>query len=164
MNKKADIPETLPLKTLDWVKFIHLIGEANRELARYDGVLKGMVNPALLLTPLTTREAVLSSKIEGTQATLEEVMEYEALPRKDAAKLEDIREIINYRTALAYAVGYLEKKPISLNLIKAIHDRLLDSVRGRNKARGNSGAHRTTSAGRERRLSRQAMCHPRLRS
>ena len=133
---KPYIPDTLPLKTLDWVQFIHLIGEANRELALYEGVLKGIVNPAIMLTPLTTQEAVLSSKIEGTQATLEEVMEYEALPRKDAAKQEDIQEIINYRSALDYAVSYLKKKPISLNLIKEIHDMLLNSVRGKNKARG----------------------------
>ena len=133
---KPYIPDTLPLKSLDWVQFIHLIGEANRELALYEGVLKGIVNPAIMLTPLTTQEAVLSSKIEGTQATLEEVMEYEALPRKGAAKQEDIQEIINYRSALDYAVGYLKKKPIGLNLIKEIHDILLNSVRGKNKARG----------------------------
>ena len=133
---KPYLPEMLPLKALNWVEFIHLIGEANRELARYDGVLKGIINPALMLTPLTTQEAVLSSKIEGTQATLEEVMEFEALPKKDTDKQQDIQEIINYRNALSYAVGYLQKKPISLGLIKKIHDILMDSVRGRNKARG----------------------------
>ncbi len=136
---KPYIPDTLPLKSLNWVEFIHLIGEANRELALYEGILKGIagiVNPGLLLTPLTTQEAVLSSKIEGTQATLEEVLKYEALPKKGSAKEQDIQEIVNYRNALNYAVGYLQQKPISLNLIKEIHDRLLDSVRGRNKARG----------------------------
>jgi Fic family protein len=133
---KPYIPDMLPLKSLDWVQFIHLIGEANRELARYDGILKGIVNPAVFLSPLTTQEAVLSSRIEGTQATLEEVLEYEAAPKKNAYKEQDILEIINYRKALDHAVSYLKKKPISLNLIKEIHYILLDSVRGKNKARG----------------------------
>jgi len=133
---KPHIPEMLPVNSLNWMEFIHLIGEANRELARYDGILKSIINPALLLTPFTTQEAVLSSRIEGTQATLEEVLEYEALPRKNGAKSQDIQEIINYRNALEYAVDYLKKKPISLNLLKKIHCVLLDNVRGRNKARG----------------------------
>ncbi|MCX5992662.1 MAG: Fic family protein [Chloroflexi bacterium] len=133
---KPYLPEMLPLKSLNWVEFIHLIGEANRELALYEGILKGIVNPAVFLSPLTMQEAVLSSRIEGTQATLEEVLEYQALPKKEAAKEQDILEIINYRDALDYAVDYLRKKPIGLNLIKEIHGRLLDSVRGRNKARG----------------------------
>jgi hypothetical protein len=49
---------------------VSLIGQANAALARYDGILLGMVNPQVLLSPLTTREAVLSSRIEGTQASL----------------------------------------------------------------------------------------------
>jgi Fic family protein len=133
---KPHIPETLPLKSLEWTNFIRQLGEANRELARYDGILRGIPNPTVFLSPLTTQEAVLSSRIEGTQATLEEVLGYEALPNKDIAKEQDILEIINYRRSLGYAVNYLKKKPISLNLIKDIHDRLLDSVRGRNKGRG----------------------------
>jgi Fic family protein len=67
------IPDKLPLDCLDWTKFIRLIGQANAELARYDGILQGIINPQVLLSPLTTQEAVLSSKIEGTQASLEEV-------------------------------------------------------------------------------------------
>ena len=54
------------------------MGEANAALARYDGLFIGMVNPAVMLSPLTSKEAVLSSKIEGTQATVEEVFEHEA--------------------------------------------------------------------------------------
>jgi hypothetical protein len=72
------IPDTLPLKTIDWERHVTLIGKANAALARYDGILLCMVNPQVLLSPLTTREAVLSSRIEGTQASLEEVLQYEA--------------------------------------------------------------------------------------
>ena len=55
-----------------------LLSTANRQLARYDGLLQSIINPEVLLSPLRTQEAVLSSKIEGTQATLKEVLEYEA--------------------------------------------------------------------------------------
>jgi len=133
---KPYIPQTLPLKSLNWTSLISLIGEANFELARYEGLLQGVVNPLVLLSPLTTQEAVLSSKIEGTQATLEEVLEYEASPTKISNRTEDIQEIINYRQALFYAVEHLKSRPINLNLVKRLHYGLMDSVRGRDKARG----------------------------
>ena len=62
--KKPFIPQGLPLQKLDWMRFIELIGRANREIARFDGILKAIPNPSILLTPLTYNEAVLSSKIE----------------------------------------------------------------------------------------------------
>lgn len=129
-------PQKLPLQSLDWTKFIHLVGKANYELALYAGILHAMVNPGLLLSPLTTKEAVLSSKIEGTQATLEEVLEYQASPVKDETRSSDIREVINYRGALKYAVDYIKERPINLNLCKEIHYKLLSDVRGKDKARG----------------------------
>jgi Fic family protein len=127
----------LPLETLDWVRFITLVGQSNAELARYDGILQGIINPGVLLSPLTTREAVISSKIEGAQASLEEVLKFEASPDVKTEKYDDIQEIINYREAARLAIGWLKEKPISLNLIKQIHGILMDSVRGRDKGRGN---------------------------
>lgn len=129
-------PESLPLQKLDWQKLISLMSEANRKIARYDGILQTMPNPVLLLSPLTTQEAVLSSRIEGTQATLEEVLRFDADPRKDREKYADIQEVLNYRKATALAVEEMKKRPISLNLIKNIHSVLLHSVRGQTKARG----------------------------
>ena len=76
-----------------------MVGETNYELARYDGLIQAVVNPAILLSPLTTQEAVLSSKIEGTQVSLDEVLEHEAGVKLDAEKKKDIQEIINYRHA-----------------------------------------------------------------
>jgi len=67
---KPFIPHDLPLKDLDWRALAPLIAKANAELARFDGLLQTMLNPEILLSPLTTSEAVLSSMIEGTQATL----------------------------------------------------------------------------------------------
>lgn len=130
------IPQKLPLEKLDWARFVSLIGKANYELARYAGILKGIVNPDLLLSPLTLKEAVISSRIEGTQATLEDVLRYEASAKKDVKNLEDIQEVINYRKALDHAVDYLKERPTCLNLCREIHFILLDSVRGKDKARG----------------------------
>ena len=131
-------PDGLPLDCIDWGAHVTLVGRANAALARYDGMLQGVVNPAVLLSPTTTQEAVLSSRIEGTQASMEEVLEYEAgstekiVPEKQA----DIQEIINYRDAMAVAVIELIKRPLCLNLIKELHRILLTSVRGRNKMPG----------------------------
>jgi Fic family protein len=133
---KPYIPENLPLQNLDWHHLIRLISEANRKLARYDGILHTMPNPVLLLSPLTTQEAVLSSRIEGTQATLEEVLKFEADPNQQTDKYADIQEVINYRKATSVAVEEMKRRPISLNLIKNMHSVLLQSVRGENKARG----------------------------
>jgi len=131
-------PQTLPIDSIDWTSHVSLIGQANAALARYDGILEAMVNPALLLSPLTTREAVLSSRIEGTQATLQEVLEFEADPRRriEPAKYADIQEIINYRRAMNQAVQLLERGTLCLDLILRLHYILMDSVRGANKARG----------------------------
>lgn len=135
--KKPYLPQSLPLDSIDWVRFITLIGQANAELARYDGILQGIINPGVLLSPLTTKEAVVSSKIEGTQASLEEVLKYEASPDIKAEKHDDIREIINYREAMRYAIHWIKEKPITLNLIKQMHSSLLDGVRGKDRNLGN---------------------------
>ncbi|WP_287043312.1 Fic/DOC family N-terminal domain-containing protein [Desulfonatronospira sp. MSAO_Bac3] len=67
-----------PPPELDWARLIPFIGPANAAVARYDGILSAVPNANVLLTPLMTQEAVLSSRIEGTQATFGEVLEYEA--------------------------------------------------------------------------------------
>ena len=72
------IPDELPLADLNWRALLPLIGKANGALARYDGMLQTLPNPAVLLSPITVNEAVLSSRIEGTQATLDEVLEFDA--------------------------------------------------------------------------------------
>jgi Fic family protein len=86
---------------------------------------------------MTTQEAVLSSRIEGTQATLGDVLKFEAGEEPpEIQRQEDIREIMNYRRALRQAEQALKQKPFNLNLLKDLHATLLDSVRGRNMARG----------------------------
>ena len=134
---KPFVPQPLPIAELAWEPLIPLIGRANRALAEYNGVVSTLPNPGVLLSPLTTQEAVLSSKIEGTQATLGEVLQYEGgeEPEQESRR-EDIREILNYRAALRQAEAELEARPFHLNLLLATHSTLLDSVRGRNKGRG----------------------------
>ena len=115
---------------------VPLIARANRAIARYDGIVQGLVNPSVLLSPLAAREAVLSSMIEGTQTTLEELLEFEADPREEAGpRYDDIREVMNYRLAMSAAVEELAR-PLSLNLLLRMHSMLMDSVRGRDKRRG----------------------------
>jgi Fic family protein len=130
-------PQPLPLTEIAWEPLIPLIGKANRSIAQYDGVLYGVPNPEVLLSPLTTQEAVLSSRIEGTQATLGEVLKFEAgeQPNQESKRL-DIQEILNYRRALRAAETELKTRPFSLNLLLKLHEILLDSVRGRNMGRG----------------------------
>ncbi len=127
----------IPIDGVQWESLVPLVGKATRSLAYYDGILYGIANPDVLLSPLTTQEAVLSSKIEGTQATLGEVLKFEAgAAPAEESRLQDIQEIINYRGAMRRAEQELKERPFSLNLLKDIHMILLDGVRGKFKARG----------------------------
>ncbi len=96
-------------------------------------------NPDVLLSPLTSQEAVLSSRIEGTQATLGEVLHFEAEGEQAddiSAKATDIREVLNYRRALLEAARLLNELPFSQRLVRQVHAELMVGVRGRGKAPG----------------------------
>jgi len=129
-------PHKLPLTDLDWRQLLPLVGQANAALAYYDGLLAGIPNPAVMLSPLTTQEAVLSSRIEGTQATVDEVLEQEAGLLKEGEKFNDIQEISNYRKALFDARAYLRDYPIRLGFVCELHRTLMSSVRGKEKTPG----------------------------
>ena len=135
------VPESLPLTNLDHGRLIRLIGPANAALARYDGLLQSVVNPSVMLSPLTTQEAVLSSKIEGTQATVDEVLEYEAGIEFDAEKVKDIQEVVNYRSALTLAKETLTQRSLNLALLRQMHGTLMSSVRGADKSPGQFRVH-----------------------
>jgi Fic family protein len=122
---------------LDWGALVPLIGPASAAIARYDGVLSAIPNPALLLSPLTTKEAVLSSRIEGTQATMGEVLEFEAgQTPATPERRDDIHEVLNYRRAMTAATQALGELPLSGRVIRDAHRVLLDGVRGQNRAPG----------------------------
>ena len=131
-----------PPTGIDWAALVPLIGAANAALARYDGLVAAIPNASVLLSPLTTQEAVLSSRIEGTNVTMGEVLEIEA--GADAGttqpKRDDAEEIRNYRTALSFAAKAVKDRPLSGHLLREVHALLMDGVRGRDK---NPGAFRT---------------------
>jgi Fic family protein len=113
------------------------MGRANRSLAEYNGMLRRLPNSNLLLSPLRLREAVLSSRIEGTLATMSEVLQFEAgEPPEKESRRHDIEEILNYRSALDAAMDELYTRPFNLNLLLKLHKLLLSSVRGHNKGPG----------------------------
>lgn len=133
---KPFVPDSLPIACRDDRRLIALVGRANAELARYDGLLQAIINPAVLLSPLTTEEAVLSSKIEGTNATVDEVLEQEAGLIKEGEKGKDIQEIVNYRRAMFVAREFLVEANITLALVRQLHKTLLTSARGQDKRPG----------------------------
>ena len=126
-----------PEERLDWQQLIPLIGPATAAVVRYDGALAAIPNPEVLLAPLTTQEAVLSSRIEGTQATMGEVLEFEAGQRDlSSERRDDIQEILNYRAGMREAEKMLDEYPLSVPVIKAAHKVLLSGARGANRAPG----------------------------
>ncbi len=126
-----------PEDRLDWPKLIPQVGPAAAALARYDGALSAVPNPGVLLAPLTTREAVLSSQIEGTQATLDDVLQFEAGQAPDSSvRRYDIHEVLNYRNALRQAEESLKTLLLSQRVIREAHAVLLTGARGQGKSPG----------------------------
>lgn len=97
-------------------------------LGRLDGVIQTVPDPDLFVSMYVRQEAVLSSQIEGTQSTLEDLLNTELAPRK--GEDSDVGEIVNYVTAMNYGLARLPEFPLSLRLIREIHGQLLSSGRG----------------------------------
>jgi len=128
-----------PPKNIEWPKLIPLIGPANAGLARYEGLLSAIPNVHVLLSPLTTQEAVLSSKIEGTHVTMGEVLEIEAGAQPELftqTKRDDAEEVLNYRGAMRACVSEMGHRPFSQQILRAAHALLMKGVRGRDKIPG----------------------------
>jgi Fic family protein len=106
-----------------------LLSDADRALGRLDGVASVLPNADLFVAMYVRHEAVLSSQIEGTQSTLEDVLEFEAeAPAGDLAK--DVTEVVNYVAAMNHGIARLPTLPLSLRLIREIHAELMKDVRG----------------------------------
>lgn len=128
-----------PHHLLKWEELIPHLAPAAAALARYDGLLSALPNPNLLLSPLTAQEAVLSSRIEGTQTTVVEVLEFESDQSSNVlspTERADLREVLNYRRAMWHAAERLSDLPLSLRLIKELHTILMEGARGQGKAPG----------------------------
>jgi len=106
-----------------------ILSKADRALGRLDGATENLPNPDLFVLMYVRKEAVLSSQIEGTQASLLDVLEVEA-QAFDPRKPSDVAEVVNYVNAMNYGLKILNELPVSNRLIKQIHERLLEGVRG----------------------------------
>lgn len=128
------VPEPLPRQVALDLKTGRLLSEADRALGRLAGTGRLLPNPHLLVQPYLTTEALASSRIEGTQASLSDVFEAEA----DAVDSPDVdvREVQNYIAAFELGRRRLAELPLSLRLVREIHERLLTDVRGEEKSPG----------------------------
>lgn len=126
---RAFHPNPLPPK-LDWTPALAAaLADASLLVGRLSGEGRRLPNPHLLIRPFVRREAVLSSRIEGTQATLGELLAAEAGAAVDRSP-DDLREVGNYVAALEHGIGRLQSLPMSLRLVRELHEHLMTGVRG----------------------------------
>ncbi len=126
---EAFIPDILPPE-LNWTpQLIRSLSDADRLIGQLSGEGKQLPNPHLLIRPFIKREAVLSSRIEGTQATLGELLANDAGVSVNRSP-DDLKEVGNYVMALDHGIQRLESLPLSLRLIREIHEKLMEGVRG----------------------------------
>ncbi|MEM8770406.1 MAG: Fic family protein [Pseudomonadota bacterium] len=139
---KAFIPATLPPDPpliLD-DELTKLLSDADRFLGRLDGVTQMLPNLDLFLMMYVRKEAVFSSQIEGTQASLDDLVAYED-EIEEANNPRDVEEVVNYVAAMKAGLSKLKDIPVSLRLIREIHHELMQGVRGQYK---NPGEFRTS--------------------
>ena len=123
-------PEAFPPREgPDWTLLVPFLGPAHASVARYDGLLAALPDPDNLLTLLSLREAVISSRIDGGRATLGEVLEFEAGQKIDSSPLrQDIEETLNCHRALRRAEQMLAELPLCVGVFRAAHRTLLNGT------------------------------------
>ncbi len=132
----AFVPNPLPPNlTATWELYAAL-SPADRAVSELAGVAGNLPNPHLLIAPFMRREAVLSSRIEGTQSSVEDLIAYEASGQPGGSGVEDVREVANYIQALNHGLSRLADLPISLRLIREVHGKLMAGVRGNSRSPG----------------------------
>jgi Fic family protein len=125
----AFIPAPLPPK-FDWTpRLVRALSDADRLIGKLAGEGGRLPNPHILMRPFVRREAVLSSKIEGTQTTLDELLAAEA-GAVVARSQEDLREVGNYVMALEHGVARLKDLPLCVRIVRELHEKLMEGVRG----------------------------------
>src|SRR5437660_12583475 len=132
---RAFVPDPLPPKLAWSAELVKAAIDAGHVLGRLSGEGGRLPNPHLLIRPFVRREAVLSSKIEGTQATLGQLLAAEAGAVLDRSP-EDLREVGNYVVALEHGITRLGKIPICVRLVRDMHEQLMTGVRGQQTAPG----------------------------
>lgn len=154
----AYVPSPLPPKGLTLSSSTQsLLSKADLALGRLDGALAIIPDPNRFASIFALKEAVLSSQIEGTNASLSDVLEYEA-QLQAAPHSVDIQEVINYVDATNLGIELLATLPITGRLLKQVHKTLMNGVRGANhrRRRANTGVPKTGSV--ERRQLPPVMC------
>ena len=132
---QAFIPDDLPPQ-IEWgLSLINALSDADRLIGELSREGRNLPNPHLLIRPFVTKEAVLSSRIEGTVATLSDVLKVEAGIEKPENPA-DMQEVQNYITALEYGIKRLETLPLSLRFICELHSKLMTGVRGQHATPG----------------------------
>lgn len=133
------VPNPLPPEFQYSAKLVGALSEATFAIGQLNGLGRQIANPHLFQLPFMRKEAVLSSKIEGTQTEEAEVIEYEGgqlgLPI-EAKKADDLQEVMNYVDALEHGLARLADLPVSLRLLTEIHRELLSGVRGQSRNPG----------------------------
>jgi hypothetical protein len=134
---KAFIPEALPPQPdIEFDGELRtLLSQADRDIARLDAIAALLPNPDLFVAIYVRHEAVLSSQIEGTQSTLEDVLAFEAQGTSNDTP-KDVEEVINYVRAMNHGLRRLNELPLSLRLVREIHGELMHNVRGGEKTPG----------------------------
>jgi Fic family protein len=127
------LPPVPPIEFDD--ELMEMLSRADRALGRLDGSTEALPNPDLFVMMYVRKEAVLSSQIEGTQASLADVLELEAKVL-DPSSPADVEEVVNYVAALNYGIERLKTLPLSLRLICEIHEKLMEGTRGQEKNPG----------------------------
>jgi cell filamentation protein, protein adenylyltransferase len=125
----AFVPNPLPPPLEVTWELASQISAADRAVSELAGLARTLPNPHILLAPFIRKEAILSSRIEGTQASLSDLFFFEASGIA-SPQAPDVREVANYVGALEYGLARLKELPVSLRLIREIHARLMQSVRG----------------------------------
>ena len=135
-NNWAFIPNPLPPAGMDKfsAEFVGILSKADRGIGALKSLSKLIPNPNLLVAPYVRKEAVQSSRIEGTQASLSDIFYYEA--SKEKPKRADVLEVLNYVRAMNYGLSRLKELPLSLRLVREIHLKLMKGVRGGKKKPG----------------------------
>lgn len=126
----AFVPASLPPAIVWDTELVLALSRADSALSRLSGVGSQLPNPHLLIDPYVRREAVLSSRIEGTQASLSDLLLDEIEPERVEASRDDVREVRNYVSALEHGIKRLADLPLSLRLIRETHEILMTGVRG----------------------------------
>lgn len=122
-------PNPLP-PPLKWDSpLAQVLSEAERAIGLLEGVGKNLPNPDLLIRPFVRKEAVLSSRIEGTLTSFSDLLFFEARPT-DEPRVPDVQEVQNYVKAMEYGLKRIESLPLSLRLIRELHAVLMQGVRG----------------------------------